>query len=67
MYSYLDLLFVKQAHHIGSITYFASQHGQTMFAYARTLQLNCNSISTKIVLIVSINFEELTRKKNYWF
>ena len=29
-----------------------------------TLEFTCNSMSTIIVLIVSIKFEELTRKKN---
>ena len=28
-----------------------------------TVESNCNSLSTIIVLIVSIKFEELTRKK----
>ena len=31
--------------------------------YELTLEFNCNCISTIIVLIVSIKFEELTRKK----
>ena len=31
--------------------------------YVMIVDLNCNSISTKIVLIVSISFEELTGKK----
>ena len=36
---------------------FASQH-----CYLMTVESNCNSMSTKTVLIVSSNFEELTRK-----
>ena len=32
--------------------------------YELTVELNFNSMSTVIVLIVSIKFEELTRKKN---
>ena len=31
--------------------------------YESTVKFNCNSISTIIVLIVSIKFEEMTRKK----
>ena len=34
--------------------------------YELTVEFNCNSMSTIIVLIVSIKFEELTIK-NYWF
>ena len=32
--------------------------------YELTVEFNCNSMSTILVLIVSIKFEELTRKKN---
>ena len=35
--------------------------------YELTVEFNCNSMSTLIVLIVSIKFEELTRKKNIGF
>ena len=34
--------------------------------YELTVEFNCNSMSKVIVFIVSIKFEELTRKK-YWF
>ena len=35
--------------------------------YELTVEFSCNSMSTIIVLIVSIEFEELTRKKNIGF
>ena len=35
----------------------------TQVCYELTVEFNCNSMSTIIVLIVSIKFEELTRKK----
>ena len=31
------------------------------------MKFTCNSISNKFVLIISINFEELIRKKNIGF
>ena len=34
--------------------------------YVLAVEFNCNSACTKIVLIISIKFEELTTK-NYWF
>ena len=35
--------------------------------YELTVEFNCNFMSTIIVLIVSIKFEELTRKNNIGF
>ena len=32
-----------------------------------TVDFNCNSISKKIVLIVSINFEMVSKKKTFGF
>ena len=35
--------------------------------YELTVEFNSNYMNTIIVLIVSIQFEELARKKKYWF
>ena len=63
---YLDLLLIKYAYYIKFISCFCFSERSKQVCYVLTVVFSCNSMSTTIVLIVSIKFEELTRKK-YWF
>ena len=67
MHFYLDLLLVKSGYYVEFMTYICfSAWSKHVSFYVMTVEFNCNSMSTKVVLIVSINFEELVRKK-HWF
>ena len=66
MHFYLDLLLIKYAYDVEFISCFCSSAWSQQVCYELTVEFNCNSMSKIIVLIVSIKFEELTRKK-YWF
>ena len=65
MHSYLDLLFVKLAYYVDFISCFCFSAWSQQVCYELTVEFNCNSMSTIIVLIVSIKFEELFRNKNW--
>ena len=60
---YLDLLLIKYAYYI-ELSCFCFSARSKQVCYELTVEFNCNSLITTIVLIVSIKFEELTRKKN---
>ena len=67
MHFYLDLLLVKKAHYVEFISYFFFFSAWSkQVCFEMTVKFKCNSMSTIFVLIVSIKFEELARKK-YWF
>ena len=48
------------------IIFFCFSAWSKQVCYELTVEFSCNSMSVIIVLIVSIKFEKLTRKK-YWF
>ena len=66
MHFYLDLLANILAFNVGFISCFYFSAWSKQVCYELTAEFNCNSMSTIIVLLVFIKFEELTRKK-YWF
>ena len=66
MHFYLDLLLIKKAYHVEFISSFCFSAWSEKVCYELTVEFSCNSRKKIIVLIVSIKFEELTRKK-YWF
>ena len=63
MHFYLDLLLIKYAYYVDSISCFCFSACSKQVCYELTVEFSCNSMNTIIVLIVSIKFEELTRKK----
>ena len=63
MHFYLDLLLIKYAYYVGFISCFCFTAWSKQVCYELTVEFSCNSMSTIIVLIVSIKFEELTSKK----
>ena len=63
MHFYLDLLLIKEAYYVESISCFCFSAWYKQVCYKLTVEFSCNSMSTFIVLIESIKFEELTRKK----
>ena len=63
MHFYLDLLLIKYAYYVGFISSFCFSAWSKQVCYELTVEFNCNSMSTIVVFIVSIKFEELTRKK----
>ena len=63
MHFYLDLLLIKYAYYVESISCFCFSACSKQVCYELTVEFSCNSMNTIIVLIVSIKFEELTRKK----
>ena len=67
MHFYLDLLLIKLAYYLEFISCFCFSAWSQQVCYEFTVGFNCNSMITIIVLIVSIKFEELTRKKNIGF
>ena len=64
MHFYLDLLLIKEAYYVEFISCFCSSAWSQQVCYELTVEFNCNSMSTIIVLIVSLKLEEFTRKKN---
>ena len=67
MHFYLDLLLIKSAYYVEFISCFCFSAWSKQVCYELTVEFSCNSMSIIIVLIVSIKFEELTRKKNIGF
>ena len=63
MHFYLDLMLIKYAYYIEFILCLCFSAWSKKVCYELTVEFNCNSMSTVIVSIVSIKFEELTRKK----
>ena len=63
MYFYLELLLIKNAYYVEFISGFCFSAWSHQICYELTVAFNCYYMSTIIVLIVSIKFEELTRKK----
>ena len=66
MHFYLDRLLIKKAYDVEVISLCFSAWAKQV-CYALTVEFNCNSMSTIIILIVSIKFEELIRKENIGF
>ena len=67
MHFYLDLLFIIIAYYVEFISCFCFPAWSKQVCYELTVEFNSNSMSTIIISIVSIKFEELTRKKNICF
>ena len=63
MHFFLDLLMIKYAYYVGFISCFCFSAWSKQIFYELTVEFNCNSMSTIIILLVFIKFEELTRKK----
>ena len=63
MHFYLDLLLVNKAYYIELMTYFCFWAWSKPVCYVMTVELNCNFISTKIVLIVSSILKSWPEKK----
>ena len=62
MHFYFDLLMIKYACYVGFISCFCFLAWSKQVCYELTVEFNCNSMSTIIVLLVFIKFEEWTRK-----
>ena len=60
MHFYLDLLLIKHAYYVEYISCFCFSAWYKHVCYELTVEFNCNTMSTIIVLIVFIKFEELT-------
>ena len=63
---YLDFLLIKYDYYVEFISCLCFSAWSKQVCYVLTVEFSCNSMSTIIVLVVFIKFEELTRKK-YWF
>ena len=63
MHFYLYLLLVKKAHYVEFIScFFFFSAWSKQVCFEMTVKFKSNSMSTIFVLIVSIKFEELSRK-----
>ena len=67
MHFYLDLLLINLAYYVESLSCVCFSAGSKQVCYELTVEFSCNSMNTIIGLIVSIKFEELSRKKNICF
>ena len=67
MHFYLDLLLIKYAYYVESISCFCFSACSKQVYYELTVEFSCNSMNTIIVLIVPIKCEELTRKRTIGF
>ena len=67
MHFYLDLLLIIKAYYVEFISCFCFSAWSKQVCYELTVDINSNSMSTIIFFIVSIKFEELTRKKLFVF
>ena len=63
MHFYFDLLLIKYACYAEFISCSCFSAWSKQVCYELTVEFNCNSMSTIIVLIVSIKFEEMTRNR----